>query len=199
MTTFFASVIESQRASLTQDHDRIKNEIFEVLNASFVNTLDHIKIKKELLTVINSTLKMDSLLQGLTQPQKEIVYGLMAFAMGVFGIICGTLFLVRSKTITFLTRREEHRRDSAAMPMLPEMSDAHIPISNQMPQEGLTACPTYIHSQENVMLNMNQDFGQINQDFEQDKNQRSILKNSTYPNISGRSFGRPKSFREDHA
>ena len=145
MTTFFASVIESQRASLTHDHDRIKNEIFDVLNASFVNTLDHIKIKKELLTVINSTLKMDSLLTGLTQPQKEIVFGVMAFAMGVLGIICGTLFLVKSKTLTFLTRREDHGRDSAALPMLLDRSDAHMP--SQMPQEGLAACPTYIHSQ----------------------------------------------------
>lgn len=156
-----ASIIESQRSSLTQDQDRIKFELMEVINTTMTNDRDHNRIKMELLQVINSTHSMDSFLKGLTQPQWEIVYGLAAFAISFLGIIFGAIFLTRTKIIAFLNRREvkvmpkdcSGERWVNIRPATTRNAPMPICPHEEVPAEVPTlVCPPFMSSEESMML-----------------------------------------------
>ena len=69
--SYTATVIEGQRLKLSQDHEKMKNG---------------------LIAVIKGTKLMNSLLAGLSQPQREIIFGILAFIIAFLAVICGDWF-----------------------------------------------------------------------------------------------------------
>ena len=83
VTTVISTLIENQRTLLSADHSKLKSELIQVINITNLNK---------------------GILKNLSEPQREIVYAILAFIAMLLAVILGGLCLVKSRIVYFIKK-----------------------------------------------------------------------------------------------